>query len=196
MPNPRSISFIPFSNFNPSSRSQNTISVSRIKSGGYNGTDRALDWTVLLLNKHPTGSNGQLLPYLPVSNQPLKKGMRISLAGMTDTHSFNKAVLKIHPNCNITLANIYDKQQQIWPGMFYHNCDATTGSTGGPMLVNCGHNRYCVLAIQVSAVISSRDGITSPDTHFQKYYPAYSNLAISYKNWNWAIEDMRKLSGQ
>jgi len=163
------------------------VSIIDIKSGGYNGSDRALDWAVLSLNRHPTDSKGQSLPSLPISNQSLKKGLKISLASMTAIRSFNTATLKIHPNCNITLAKIYDQNRNIWPGMFYHNCDAGKGSSGGPMLVKCQNNRYCIVAIQVSAVVSRRDGITSPETHFQKYYPAFSNLAISYKNWSRAI---------
>jgi len=95
------------------------------------------DWALVFLDKN-LGSEGRVLPIL---SEPPENGVKVALGGYQKDHSL---VLMADTRCHI-VGRFVDAGGRL---LLRHNCAATNGTSGAPLLIERG-GRWHVAAIEV-----------------------------------------------
>jgi V8-like Glu-specific endopeptidase len=95
--------------------------------GGWrdDGDPRANDWAVLVLEKAPRRTSGGSFGWVGVRPAALTLGGYVSLAGYSRDFR-GGGTASLHVGCRV--------QDLFSDGLFYHDCDAYAGVSGGPIL--------------------------------------------------------------
>jgi protease YdgD len=129
--------------------------VARYTTGqGFDGSKGGLqgsDWARLELD----GAIPDLVAPLPIATEPPRSGVPIALAGYNQDRT---QILMADLACHITGTAMAEGQPFI-----AHDCDATRGTSGGPLLVRQG-GRWAVIGINIGAAAGTN--LAAPATTF------------------------------
>jgi protease YdgD len=115
---------------------------------GSKGGVQGFDWARLELD----GAIPDLVAPLPIATEPLRAGVSIALAGYNQDRA---QVLMADLACHITGTAMAEGKPFI-----AHDCDATRGTSGGPLLVRQGGG-WAVIGINLGAVAGTNLALPS-----------------------------------